>query len=169
MDRPVVQILAMKQLPIDSSDDPRFHLSISDGKYHYAGVLLSPNLNRDAAKGQLPDLTIVRIATQVHGNAGRTNRNVIMIFVLEVLHPGPEVGVRIGNPRSIKGFFAVNEPAPKRMRIDEGSFEGPTHPINSLSPNQSKWPIRARVTSKTQIYTRRTSNSRFKILYLWSR
>lgn len=119
--------------------------------------------------GQLEDFTIIRVdkltATSIANTKTGGLKSVIVIVELTVLHPGSEVGTRLGNP------VALSEPSQASVSTANGgnnsnyrpnalptphqdtNFDGLTYPINSLSPYQNKWVIRARVTNKSSIRT----------------
>lgn len=106
------------------------------------------------------------------------SRRVLIIVALEVLKPGHEVGVKIGEPISLgdaakaKPAAAAPEPQrnilgsnsnvlppqrtqrPTQSNMNETVFDGrATIPISGLSPYQNKWVVKARVTSKGPIRT----------------
>lgn len=102
----------------------------------------------------------------------------LIILALDVLHKGAEVGRKLGDPVNVdtsKRSTASNvESAPSTSRSDppeplarnntqrvasssanlnESLVDRMTQPINSLTPYQNKWVIRARVTNKSGIRT----------------
>lgn len=103
----------------------------------------------------------------------------MVVFELEVLHSGKTVGSRIGNPE-VKDFKTLNSTAAPQKENTNGNAGGASNsnqyqkreepnvsmntssgnlseclymPIDSLSPYQNKWVIKARVTSKSNIRT----------------
>lgn len=136
--------------------------------------MLSTQLSQTIVNEPIEDNSIVRIdkynSTVLNKNG--STKNVMVIVEMTVLHPGSVVGARIGQPESIEnvqfnvqnsvtnggtasttntsGLTAIQQ----RFQQDNNyNFDGLTHPINSLSPYQNKWVIKARVTSKGPIRT----------------
>lgn len=94
----------------------------------------------------------------------------MLIINCEPLHPGSEVGRKIGNPTNVTDESKVvpsakpasptaaktshRLPAPSFDSLDASIADGrATQPISSLSPYQNKWVIKARVTAKPPIRT----------------
>lgn len=128
-------------------------------------------------------IRIDRFITSVVNRNERGEKRVLIILDLTVVKPGSSVGQKIGNPQPLteggapSGGGAASSGAPARTEsagaVSNGSAyqnrinssvstanstqnslqESLTHPINSLSPYQNKWVIKARVMSKSGIRT----------------
>ncbi|XP_054087207.1 replication protein A 70 kDa DNA-binding subunit-like [Zeugodacus cucurbitae] len=111
----------------------------------------------------------------------------LLILELSVLNPGTEVGKKIGTPvsyteedaaQSNKASSSNNGTVPKptatsnakkaephpspynnnnKISLNQSLTMGHIHPISSLSPNQNKWVIKARVTAKDPMHTFRNA------------
>jgi replication factor A1 len=175
----ILQIVGSKRIsgPGGSSDaKPRYRFCVSDGQYVHNFAILATEQNHIYESGHLSDYTIIKlnrhIISVVSRNEGK-ERRVLILFELEALHPGSEVGTKIGNPESIdsskagqKENVSVNQPqaaARPQMKKEYGNQsmnssmmdlgEHLTMPIDSLSPYQNKWVIKARCTSKSAMRT----------------
>ncbi|GBM05833.1 Replication protein A DNA-binding subunit [Araneus ventricosus] len=171
----VIQILGCKKIPGAGND--RYRLLISDGVTGCPFAMLGTQLNHMVANKELEKFTIVRVDKCVC-NQVQVDRKVIILLNLTVLVPGNEVNEKLGNPVNSSTGAATtgattNTPAvngvPKTGYANQNAVSVPdssmingsapsVHPINTLTPYQNRWTIKARVTSKTPLRT--YSNSR---------
>lgn len=177
--QPVLQILGIKKINTNS-DQERYRLLMSDGKYYNSYAMLASQLNEMQHKGLLNENTIVRLDKYMTSMVGKegSGKRVLIVTELTVLNSGEEVNTKIGEPVTYENA-AKQDTAPKAAPVQtsmpvkkEQSYNhnnnnnntmdstmngtlntGLTHPISSLSPYQNKWVIKARVTSKTAIRT----------------
>ncbi|KAH8359920.1 hypothetical protein KR093_009579, partial [Drosophila rubida] len=177
--QPVLQILGIKRINTNS-DQERYRLLMSDGKYYNSYAMLASQLNEMQHKGLLNENTIVRLDKYMTSMVGKegSGKRVLIVTELTVLNSGEEVKSKIGEPVTYENA-AKQDSAPKPAPVaasapavkKEQSYKnhnnnntmdstmngtlntGLTHPIASLSPYQNKWVIKARVTSKTAIRT----------------
>ncbi|KAH8395752.1 hypothetical protein KR215_000413, partial [Drosophila sulfurigaster] len=177
--QPVLQILGIKRINTNS-DQERYRLLMSDGKYYNSYAMLASQLNEMQQKGLLNENTIVRLDKYMTSMVGKegSGKRVLIVTELTVLNSGAEVKSKIGDPVTYENA-AKQDAAPKPAAAPaappaikkEQSYKnhnnnntmessmnstlntGLTHPIASLSPYQNKWVIKARVTSKTAIRT----------------
>ncbi|CAL1288199.1 unnamed protein product [Larinioides sclopetarius] len=171
----VIQILGCKKIPGAGND--RYRLLISDGVTGCPFAMLGTQLNHMVANKELEKFTIVRVDKCVC-NQVQVDRKVIILLNLTVLVPGNEVNEKLGNPVNSTTGAATTAPttnAPAVNGVPKTSFANQNagsvpessvmngsapsvHPINTLTPYQNRWTIKARVTSKTPLRT--YSNSR---------
>ncbi|KAG8181618.1 hypothetical protein JTE90_015264 [Oedothorax gibbosus] len=167
---PVFQILGCKKIPGIFND--RYRLLISDGITGCPFVMLGSQLGHMVTNKELEKFTIVRVDKCVL-NQVQADRKVIILLSLTVLVPGNKVNEKLGNPINAP---PSNNPAPTNKRqtaptepvtndrppsmYETQPMNGTVsvHPINTLTPYQNEWTIKARVTSKTPLRT--DSNSR---------
>ncbi|XP_058813344.1 replication protein A 70 kDa DNA-binding subunit [Topomyia yanbarensis] len=182
LEQPVVQILGSKRIAGGGEQSERYRLLISDGQNLYSFAMLATQLNELHQNGQLSEFTVIRInryITSVVNRGERGEKRVLIILELAVVKPGASIGEKIGNPQQLSDGAATNNgptATPARTEsagtISNGSgyqnrslnastapssaslsSDTLTHPINSLSPYQNKWVIKARVMSKSAIRT----------------
>lgn len=180
VDKPVLQILGTKKISGSTEGSERYRLLVSDGKYFNSFAMLATQLNGLHGEGKLTENTIIRLdryITSMVNKSDKGEKRVLIILDLTVLNPGSEVGKKIGNPTPFTGesTSTVNKTAPTNMAannskqskvgsnakenmlsysntsLNQSLNSGLTVPINSLSPYQNKWVIKARVTSKSTI------------------
>lgn len=171
VDKPMLQILGHKKLASSSSGD-RYRLLVSDGKRVNSFTMLATQLNSMITDNILTEFSICQInryAISMVNNSGKQKR-VIVILNIDVKVPGSEVGHKIGNPTSAEpenDSKSVQPPPPQQKNetlIQKHSVpqsspsDISTTPIVALSPYQSRWVIKARVISKSNVRT--WSNSR---------
>ncbi|XP_014215325.1 replication protein A 70 kDa DNA-binding subunit [Copidosoma floridanum] len=181
IENPVFQILGHKRLASSSSGE-RFRLLVSDGVKSNSFTMLATQLNHLVTDNILSEHSIVRINRYAISmvNNGGTQRRVMVILNIEVLVPGNEVGVVLGDinsenakseevadpvvnktktaPQKSVAPAPVPKPTPKNNLNDSISSGINTTPIVALSPYQNRWVIKARVANKSPIRT--WSNSR---------
>ncbi|XP_038209890.1 replication protein A 70 kDa DNA-binding subunit [Zerene cesonia] len=176
-DKPVMQVLGSKKIQ-GSGANERFRLLVSDGKHSHSFAMLATQLNDKLITGELSDYSVVQIdrfVTSLLKNTGKGEKRVMIILDITIIAPGSEVGQKLGNPTTWSEESAkpaavqspmrpIQKPAPTpsmSTNINQtnaglnSSLLNPqmTHPINSLSPYQNKWVIKARVMSKSAIRT----------------
>ncbi|GFY04709.1 replication protein A 70 kDa DNA-binding subunit [Trichonephila clavipes] len=171
----VLQILGCKKIPGAGND--RYRLLISDGVTGCPFAMLGTQLNHMVANEELEKFTIVRVDKCVC-NQVQADRKVIILLSLTVLVPGKEVNEKLGNPvNSSTGASSgapTNAPASNGVSKTNSTYNAvPTsvvngsapsvHPINTLTPYQNKWTIKARVTSKTPLRTYSNSKGEGKV------
>uniref|UniRef100_A0A1B0CNK6 Replication protein A subunit n=1 Tax=Lutzomyia longipalpis TaxID=7200 RepID=A0A1B0CNK6_LUTLO len=175
-EQPVLQILGAKLIP--NSENERYRLLISDGLNLHSYAMLTSQLNYMFKEGSLADFSIFRlkrfntsnIPTKPENSIGR---RVIVLLDIEILTPGGQVGVKIGNPVALEqkpeaanmnggsgsgaASTAPGTPGNQRNKAnlnDSISLENSViNPICSLTPYQNKWVIKARVTHKATVRT----------------
>ncbi|XP_014209372.1 replication protein A 70 kDa DNA-binding subunit-like [Copidosoma floridanum] len=181
VENPVFQILGHKRLA-SSSTGERYRLLVSDGVKSNSFTMLATQLNNLITDNILSEHSIVRINRYALSmvNNGGTQRRVMVILNIEVLVPGNEVGVVLGDvnsenakseevanhaankPNVVSQKPAAPAPAPKPTQnnnLNDSISSGiNTTPIIALSPYQNRWVIKARVAIKSPIRT--WSNSR---------
>lgn len=178
-DKPVMQVLGSKKIQ-GSGANERFRLLVSDGKHYHSFAMLATQLNDKLITGELSDYSVVQIdrfVTSLLKNTGKGEKRVMIILDITIIAPGSEVGKKLGNPQTWseegpgpasaqpvvqtapKPSFTpapVSKPTPNLMTSNLNSSvisSKVTHPINSLSPYQNQWVIKARVMSKSGIRT----------------
>lgn len=172
----VLQILGCKKIPGAGND--RYRLLISDGVTGCPFAMLGTQLNHMVANEELEKFTIVRVDKCVC-NQVQADRKVIILLSLTVLVLGKEVNEKLGNPvNSSTGASSgapTNAPAANGISKTNSSYQKPVstsvvngsapsvHPINTLTPYQNKWTIKARVTNKTPLRTYSNSKGEGKV------
>ncbi|KAI5476412.1 replication factor A1 [Pseudohyphozyma bogoriensis] len=178
---PVLQVLSLKKISSQGSGD-RYRLLLSDGEYFTQGMLAT-TLNHLIAS-ETPSIdknTVIRLTSYASNMV--QNRQIIICLGLETL---AHLSEKIGTPASVDTSVAESAPAApapapaaapagrggsnasmtaaakKGPQAAKGKMAGqggaPIYPIESLSPYQNKWTIKARVTQKSDI--RHWSNAR---------
>jgi len=177
---PVMQVLGYKK--IAGSGTERYRILLSDGQYSNSFSMLATQLNHMIHDKQLEQFTIVKINKFICNQVAGQTKRVMILLELSVVTPGDQVGEKIGNPQAMGDGKVQNQNqnpnaggAPKRpsdqppapeakkpmiqprtsvltSRPSTGAKEVYT-PIDSITPYQNKWTIKARVTSKSDIRT----------------
>ncbi|RKP08491.1 replication factor-a protein [Thamnocephalis sphaerospora] len=174
LSNPVVQVINIKKLPMQSADSTeRFRFIISDGK-HFMQAMLSTQLNDLVQSGRLTKNAVIRM-TKYICNAIQ-NRCIAIVLGAEVLAVTDRIGEPVTIEPSVVGAAPaasaaapVAQPAPQPRtsiptpaippnHVGLGQVAGPNdpadlQPISSLNPYQNRWTIRARVLSKSDIRT----------------
>lgn len=150
-----------KRIPPQANDvEDRYRLLISDGKIQHSFTMLATQLNYMFTDNILADYTIMRVDNYITSMIGAPGhaRKVLVLLDITVLHPGAEVGRKIGNPIPLDqaiGSKSSNTSTDTGMSNADNTFnderskknykgqvdhisEGHVHPINSLSPYQNK-------------------------------
>lgn len=103
---PVFQILGTKPMGQDQfpngNSDPKYRLMISDGlNSHQYCIISNQDLVRDIKAGHLEKFTIIKLKAYNIVEAADSlgfNKRIIYIMNLEIVKPGRDVGVKLGNP-----------------------------------------------------------------------
>lgn len=174
---PVMQVLGVRKIAAAGANE-RYRLLISDGHNLNSFAMLATQLNDMVSSGELTEFAILKIKRHIISNLtdrSKGSKQVMILIDLVVLKSGEIVGSKIGDPKPIvdnsgqvigNGSSTSVEPKPQsnssmkpftdqtnsntlQRDIDVSNI----HPINSLSPYQNKWTIRARVVYKAPIRT----------------
>ncbi|VVC40621.1 Nucleic acid-binding, OB-fold,Replication factor-A protein 1, N-terminal,Replication factor A, C- [Cinara cedri] len=177
---PIMQVLGVRKITAAGANE-RYRLLISDGQNLNSFAMLATQLNSMILSGELTEFAIVKIKRHIISNLtdrSKGSKQVMILIDLVVMVPGNVVSSKIGDPKPIvdnSGHMVANgtsAPAVATPKPQSNSVKMPTvqssvinnglqsvidvdniHPINSLSPYQNKWTIRARVVCKTPIRT----------------
>ncbi|XP_060839354.1 replication protein A 70 kDa DNA-binding subunit [Rhopalosiphum padi] len=175
---PVMQVLGVRKITAAGANE-RYRLLISDGHNLNSFAMLATQLNGMVTSGELNEFSILQIKRHIISNLtdrSKGSKQVMILIDLAVMVPGDLVGSKIGDPKPIidnsgqvvdNGISASDStpqsnslPKPHSVQasvIDNGLQRdidvSNIHPINSLSPYQNKWTIRARVINKGSIRT----------------
>ena len=161
----------------------RYRLLLSDGHYSNSFSMLATQLNNLIHEKKLEQYTIIKVKKQICNPVPNQTKRVVVILELDIITPGAEVGVKIGNPQQIGGDGKVPPPAgnqntnpnagagqvgqkrpaaasdtaPVPVKVTAGQTRSvltprntstqsgtPVTPINSITPYQNKWTIKAR-------------------------
>ncbi|KAG8887602.1 Replication factor A protein 1 [Tulasnella sp. 332] len=169
----VLQVLSVKPVPAKGDQVQRNRLIISDGVC-FAQSMLATQANHLVDSGQISKFTIIKVAN--YSISPLNDKRLIILLELRVVaqHEG-----KIGEPANVETFpsaqvSAAVTPAPAASthvpaatRVDDmqqqrtrptiskpSNSRGPAYPIypiESLSPYQNKWTIKARCTNKSDI------------------
>ncbi|KTW28781.1 hypothetical protein T552_01411 [Pneumocystis carinii B80] len=172
---PIFQVLQVRKLTSVSNGVERYRIVLSDS-IHYVQSMLASQKNELVVSGKLQKGAIVQLI-QFSVNMMK-ERKIIIIINLNILE---QYGIlpKIGAPASLEPSSSTADKEESRKQeipvINQTSFYGnkplgPTfheekekmnhissvssttiYPIESLSPYQNKWTIKARVTNKTEI------------------
>lgn len=176
---PVMQVLGVRKITAVGANE-RYRLLISDGSNLNSFAMLATQLNGMISSGELSEFSILKIKRHIISNLtdrSKGSKQVMILIDLVVLVPGSDVGLKIGDPKPIidnsgqlvgNGTSAPADTTAKpstntlvRHHSADTADSGlqrdidlnNIHPINSLSPYQNKWTIRARVIYKAPIRT----------------
>lgn len=173
---PVMQVLGVRKITAAGANE-RYRLLISDGQNLNSFAMLATQLNSMVTAGELTEFAIIKIKRHIISNLTDRNKGskqVMILIDLVVMISGDVVGSKIGDPKSIGEMSGktVGNGVDATPRPQSSSVVTPTvqssvinnglqsvidadniHPINSLSPYQNKWTIRARVVSKAPLRT----------------
>jgi len=176
---PVMQVLGVRKITAAGANE-RYRLLISDGQNLNSFAMLATQLNSMVSSGELNEFSILQIKRHIISNLtdrSKGSKQVMILIDLAVMVPGDVVGSKIGDPKPIvdnsgqvveNGSSASVDSTPQsNSLVKPHSFEASVidnglqrdidvsniHPINSLSPYQNKWTIRARVVNKAPIRT----------------
>lgn len=170
---PVMQVLGSRKIAASGADE-RYRLLVSDGQNHNSFALLASQLNGMVSSGELSDFAIIQIKRHIISNVtdrSKSNKQVLLLLDISVLVKGSDVGLKIGDPKPIMGQESTSNggsvqtdtsvskkvsPVKPQSSVMNNNLQNnldAIHPLNSLSPYQNKWTIRARVMSKSAIRT----------------
>lgn len=176
---PMMQVLGVRKITAAGANE-RYRLLISDGQNLNSFAMLATQLNSMVCNGSIDEFSILKIKRHIISNLtdrSKGSKQVMILLDLAVMVPGKTVGSKIGDPKPIidnSGQVVGNGtsgsvdstpqsnslPKPRSVQssvIDNGLQRdidvSNIHPINSLSPYQNKWTIRARVVNKAPIRT----------------
>ncbi|XP_072044215.1 replication protein A 70 kDa DNA-binding subunit-like isoform X2 [Amphiura filiformis] len=191
--KPVFQLLALKKLSANSSSGSgatdRYRLLLSDG-VHSNSAMLAVQLNKLVDDSTMELFSVIQLDRFVC-NPLPDNRRVMIVLEVSILQPGSQVKNKIGNPISLaqanqqqKGGNA----APMGQNLGRPSSTGSggsgyggsfanamvggsgmgsppkkAQPINSLTPYQNRWTIKARISNKSTIRTWSNSKGEGKL------
>lgn len=186
---PVMQVLGVRKITAAGANE-RYRLLISDGLNVNSFAMLATQLNNMVTSGELSEFSILKIKRHVISNLtdrSKGSKQVMILIDLVVMVPGDTVGVKIGDPKPIidnSGQLVGNDnsvsvdtaPKPQHTSSVEPAQASVInnglqrdidvdniHPINSLSPYQNKWTIRARVINKAPVRTWNNSRGNGKL------
>lgn len=187
---PVIQVLGVRKITATGSNE-RYRLLISDGKNINSFAMLATQLNTMVSSGEITEFSILKIKRHIISNLtdrSKGSKQVMVIIDLAVMVPGNLVSSKIGDPQPIvdgseptvgNGTSASMESKPKPYSASPKRNSAQTsvinnglqrdidvnniHPINSLSPYQNKWTIRARVVYKAPVRTWNNSRGEGKL------
>jgi len=176
---PVMQVLGVRKITAAGANE-RYRLLISDGHNLNSFAMLATQLNGMVSSGEINEFSILRIKRHIISSLtdrSKGSKQVMILIDLAVMVPGDVVGSKIGDPKPIidnsgqiveNGSSASVDSTPQSNSlakphsvqssvIDNGLQRdidvSNIHPINSLSPYQNKWTIRARVVNKAPVRT----------------
>jgi len=176
---PVMQVIGVRKITASGANE-RYRLLISDGCNFNSFAMLATQLNGMVSSGELTEFSILRIKRHIISNLtdrSKGSKQVMILIDLVVLVPGNIVGSKIGDPKSIidnasqtvensvstsadtaaQSNSLVKSHTAQASVINNGLQRdidvNNIHPINSLSPYQNKWTIRARVIYKAPVRT----------------
>jgi len=177
---PVMQVIGVRKITASGTNE-RYRLLISDGRNFNSFAMLATQLNGMVSSGELTEFSILLIKRHIISNLtdrSKGSKQVMILIDLVVLVPGDVVGSKIGDPTSIvdnsgqviensisssvNTTAQSNNPLVKSRTAQASVIDSNLqrdidvnniHPINSLSPYQNKWTIRARVVYKAPIRT----------------
>jgi len=176
---PIMQVLGVRKITAAGANE-RYRLLISDGYNLNSFAMLATQLNGMVSSGEINEFSILQIKRHIISNLtdrSKGSKQVMILIDLAVMVSGDLVGSKIGDPKPIidnsgqvveNGISASVDstpqsnslPTPRSVHssVIENSIQrdidvSNIHPINSLSPYQNKWTIRARVVNKASIRT----------------
>ena len=102
------------------SDDfllfPRYFLLLSDGQFSYSGCLLATQLNPMIQSNQLAPFTIIKVKKHTLLQYGQPpTKMVVLIQQVEIVSPGNQVGVKIGDPTPIGPDGEIPDPMEAKL------------------------------------------------------
>ena len=132
--------------------------------------MLATSLNHLIHSNQLASFTVIRVVKHICNQIGQQTKKVVVILEVEILAPGSQVGAKLGSPvqissdgkipdspasqnsnpnagvafKRVAGPGGVVQPPVKIPRSAASSEQYNVQPINSITPYQNKWTIKAR-------------------------
>lgn len=172
---PVMQVLGVRKIAAAGANE-RYRLLISDGHNLNSFAMLATQLNDMVTSGELTEFAILKIKRHIISNLtdrSKGSKQVMILIDLAVLKSGEIVGSKIGDPKPLidnsgqvigngSSTAVDSKPQPNSSMkpftdqtnvINRDIDVSNIHPINSLSPYQNKWTIRARVVYKAPVRT----------------
>ncbi|XP_025413456.1 replication protein A 70 kDa DNA-binding subunit isoform X1 [Sipha flava] len=178
---PVMQVLGVRKITAAGANE-RYRLLISDGHNLNSFAMLATQLNHMVSSGELTEFAILKIKRHIISNLTDRNKGskqVMILIELNVMIDGETVRCKIGDPKPIvdnTGLAVENGTSVSVDTVPKTQSKPPVklnaaqssvvnnglqrdidvsniHPINSLSPYQNKWTIRARVVYKAPVRT----------------
>ncbi|KAL6301589.1 replication factor-a protein [Sparassis latifolia] len=179
--KPTVQFLSFKKVPPASgaanANVDRYRIIVSDGE-HFLQSMLATQLNYLIEEDQIAKQTIA-VIENFTCNVVQDKRLLIILSMQIIAKTADKIGTPIGlqppagsptsnaqtaspaataTPATPAASTSTNPtpaaPAPQPQRqANRAGRAGAIHPIESLSPYQNHWTIKARVTQKTDIKT----------------
>ncbi|XP_053208275.1 replication protein A 70 kDa DNA-binding subunit-like [Panonychus citri] len=108
VERPIVQILAQKNVSADSVQ--RYRFLLSDGKFSYQCCIMVGAMAQRVEAGEFERYTVIRLNKYVcNPAAGGSNKKILLISEPEVITPGANIGRKIGNPTPFEGSSIAND------------------------------------------------------------
>lgn len=176
---PVMQVLGVRKITAAGANE-RYRLLISDGHNLNSFAMLATQLNGMVSSGEINEFSILKIKRHIISSLtdrSKGSKQVMILIDLAVMVPGDVVGSKIGDPKpiidnsgqivengasasvdSIPQSNSLAKPHSVQSSIINNGLQrdidvSNIHPINSLSPYQNKWTIRARVVNKAPVRT----------------
>lgn len=157
---PVVQIIQIKRMNSDN-DVARFKLGLTDGPTMLIGMASSASAEKIVPYGSVDNLSIVKLTNYRFNTLN--DKKVLIIIDFDLMMPGNKVGRSLfENPNKdaadTSGQVSATRPAASGTSYGASAavpsmpsaFKNVV-PIESLTPYQNKWCIKARVTDKKPI------------------
>lgn len=171
---PVLQIIQLKRMNPDD-DNPRFKLAVTDGCTSSLAMATNAAADKMPPFGKTDVNSIVKVTDYQRSLV--SGKKIIILLNFELLMPGSKVGCNLlDDGAKNKPAASVGAPVgaplppastttnkgqvsttsrPQSNYVSNGHQSAPAfkniHPIESLTPYQNKWCIRARVTNKNPI------------------
>jgi len=174
---PIMQVLGVRKITAAGANE-RYRLLISDGHNLNSFAMLATQLNGMVSSGEINEFSILKIKRHIISSLtdrSKGSKQVMILIDLAVMVPGDVVGSKIGDPKPIidnSGQKVENgasidstpqsntlaKPHSVQSSVIDNNLQrdidvSNIHPINSLSPYQNKWTIRARVVNKAPVRT----------------
>ncbi|XP_022161506.1 replication protein A 70 kDa DNA-binding subunit [Myzus persicae] len=174
---PILQVLGVRKITAAGANE-RYRLLISDGHNLNSFAMLATQLNGMVSSGEINEFAILKIKRHIISSLtdrSKGSKQVMILIDLAVMVPGDVVGSKIGDPKPIidnsgqkvENGASVDSTPQSNTSAKPHSVQSSVvdndlqrdidvsniHPINSLSPYQNKWTIRARVVNKAPVRT----------------
>lgn len=174
---PIMQVLGVRKITAAGANE-RYRLLISDGHNLNSFAMLATQLNGMVSSGEINEFAILKIKRHIISSLtdrSKGSKQVMILIDLAVMVPGDVVGSKIGDPKPIidnsgqkvENGASVDSTPQSNTSAKPHSVQSSVvdndlqrdidvsniHPINSLSPYQNKWTIRARVVNKAPVRT----------------
>ncbi|XP_053203879.1 replication protein A 70 kDa DNA-binding subunit-like [Panonychus citri] len=106
VERPIVQILAQKNVSADSVQ--RYRFLLSDGKFSYQWLCYGSKKRTTKIRQTFCQI-LVNTSYVCNPAAGGSNKKILLISKPEVITPGANIGRKIGNPPPFEGSSIAND------------------------------------------------------------